>query len=76
MNAKQIKAAQTATKKSWLEFKTGRSIGGELSFSMQPLGDSVYIFGSNTETKGFFDNHVMISFTVGPRGGVNKIKVH
>ena len=75
MNAKQIKAAQTATQKSWLEFKTHRFIDGELSFTMDTIGDSVYIFGSNTQTLGFFDKHIMVSFLIGPRGGINSIKV-
>jgi hypothetical protein len=76
MNATQIKAAQTATKKSWLEFKTHRLIDGELSFTMETIGDSFYIFGSNTGTTGLFDKHFMVSFLIGPRGGINNIKVH
>ena len=74
MNAKQIKAAQTATQKSWIQFKTCKHIYGELSFTMDIIGDSVYIFGSNTETKGAFDEHVMLNIFIGPRGGVT-IKV-
>jgi hypothetical protein len=71
MTPKQLAAAQTATKKSWLQWKTSRVIYGELSFTLDVIGDSLYIFGSNTDSKEWFDTHFMVCITVGPRGGVN-----
>jgi hypothetical protein len=75
VNTKQIKVAQTVTKQNWIEWKTCKYIGGELIFTMDEIGDTVFIQGSNnTDSKGFFDKHFIVQFFIGPRGGV-KVKV-
>ncbi len=74
MNTKQIKVAQTVTKQNWIEWKTGKYIGGELAFTMDKIGDTIFIQGSNTETKNLFDTHFIVQLFIGPRGGV-KVKV-
>lgn len=74
MNAKQTKVAQTVTKQNWIEWKTCKYIGGELSFTMDEIGDTVFIQGSNTQTKNLFDTHFIVQMCIGPRGGV-KVKV-
>lgn len=74
MNAKQIKVAQTVTKQNWIEWKTCSYIGGELAFTMDEIGETVFIQGSNTETKGWFDSLFIVQIFIGPRGGI-KVKV-
>jgi hypothetical protein len=74
MNSKQIKAAQTVTKREYIEWKTCKYIGGELTFTMDEIGDKVFIQGSNTQTKHWFDTHFIVQFFIGPKGGV-KVKV-
>ena len=75
MNTKQTKVAQTVTKREYIEWKTCKYIGGELIFTMDEIGDTVFIQGSNnTDSKGFFDKHFIVQFFIGPRGGV-RVKV-
>jgi hypothetical protein len=74
MNSKQIKVAQTVTKQNWIEWKTCKYIGGELTFTMDEIGDTVFIQGSNTQTKHWLDTHFIVQLFIGPRGGV-KVKV-
>lgn len=76
MNTKQIKVIQTITKQNWIEWKTGKYIGGALAFSVTEIGDQVVVHGSNTESKGWFDDQFIIQMVVGPKGGLNKIKVY
>ena len=74
MNSKQTKVAQTVTKQEWIEWKTCKYIGGKLAFTMDEIGDTVFIQGSNTQTKNLFDTHFIVQLFIGPRGGV-KVKV-
>lgn len=74
VNTKQIKVAQTVTKQNWIEWKTCKYIGGELAFTMDEIGDTVFIQGSNTQTKNLFDTHFIVQMFIGPRGGI-KVKV-
>ena len=75
MNSKQIKVAQTVTKREYIEWKTRKYIGGELIFTMDEFGDTVFIQGSNnTDSKGFFDKMFIVQFFIGPKGGL-KVKV-
>ena len=74
MNSKQIKVAQTVTKREYIEWKTCKYIGGELTFTMDEIGDKVFIQGSNAGTTGFFDKLFIVQFFIGPKGGL-KVKV-
>jgi hypothetical protein len=76
MNAKQIKVIQTVTKQSWVEYKARTYIEGSLAWSVQDCGDSVYVFGSNTESeRGWFSKHTMVQMLIGPLGGIKKFKL-
>jgi hypothetical protein len=74
MNSKQIKVAQTVTKREYIEWKTCKYIGGELTFTMDEIEDKVFIQGSNAGTTGFFDKLFIVQFFIGPKGGL-KVKV-
>jgi len=75
MNSKQTKVAQTVTKREYIEWKTRKYIGGELIFTMDEIGDTVFIQGSNnTDSKGIFDKMLIVQFFIGPKGGL-KVKV-
>jgi hypothetical protein len=75
MNIKQMKVAQTVTKRDYIEWKTRKYIGGELIFTMDEIGDKVFIQGSNnTDSKGLFDKMFIVQFFIGPKGGL-KVKV-
>ena len=76
MNAKQTKVIQTITNQKWIEWKTGKYISGNLSFSVIEIGDDVLLHGSNTDTIEWHQKQFIVQITVGPRGGLNKIAVH
>ena len=76
MNAKQTQAAQTVTQIGWLKRNAVSYIPGEMTFSLMDFGDTVLVHGSNTDTTKWFEKQVIVQVTIGPRGGINKIKVH
>ena len=74
MNIKQIKVARTVTNPEWISWNTGKYFEGELAFTMDQIGDLMFIQGSNTDTKEWYMSHFIVQITIGPRGGV-KVKV-
>jgi hypothetical protein len=75
MNAKQAKAIETVATQSWIEWKLGTSIDGELEFNIQEIGDKVYVFASNVESTEWFQKHTMVQMLIGTRGGINNLKL-
>jgi hypothetical protein len=76
MNTKQMKAAQTVTNRKWIDWNVKQYIAGELTFSMTEIGNTIFIHGSNTDSTNWFQKQVMVQIFIGPRGGINKIKIH
>lgn len=74
MNAKQTRVLQTVTKQSWIQWKTGKHIDGDLTFTVEQVGDSVLLFGSNSETVKWYEKYFFVHIVVGPRGGINTIR--
>jgi hypothetical protein len=75
MNSKQTKVIQMVTKPSYITWKTGEHIDGNMAFSVFEIGDTVMVHGSNTDSIEWWHKHFMIQFFIGPRGGIKKIKV-
>jgi hypothetical protein len=75
MNSKQIKTIQLVTKPSYITWKTGKHIDGNMAFSVTEIGDKVLVHGSNTDSIEWWHKHFLITFFIGPQGGINKIKV-
>jgi hypothetical protein len=75
MNTKQTKVIQMVTKPSYITWKTGEHIDGNMAFSVFEIGKTVMVHGSNTDSIEWWHKHFMIQFFIGPRGGINKIKV-
>lgn len=77
MNIKQIKTIQMVTKPSWINWKcTNEHIDGALAFSVTEIGNTVMVHGSNTDSIEWWHKQFIIQFFIGPRGGINKIRIH
>lgn len=75
MNSKQTKVIQMITKPSWISWKTGAQIEGNMAFSVTEIGDTVMVHGSNTASIEWWHKQFIIQFFIGPRGGINKIRI-
>jgi len=75
MNRKQVQVIQTITDPAWIKRFVSSHISGSLTFNIKEIGDKVLVFGSNVDSVSWFQKHVLVSITVGIRGGI-KIKVH
>ena len=75
MNTKQIKAMQTVTKQNWVEWKGRTVVGGSLAWSIDQVGDNIYAFASNVDSKEWFDKLICVTMLIGPQGGIKKFKV-
>jgi len=75
MNRKQVQVIQTITDPAWIKRFVSSHISGSLTFNIKEIGDKVLVFGSNADSIQWFQKHVLVSITVGIRGGI-KIKVH
>jgi hypothetical protein len=76
MNSKQVKAIQTVTTPSWIDWKITKHISGSMAFSVTEIGDKVLVHGSNTASIEWFQKQVIVQIIIGNRGGINKITVH
>jgi hypothetical protein len=76
MNTKQTKVIQMVTKPSYIMWKTNEYIEGNMAFSVTEIGDTVFVHGSNTDSIEWWQKQFIIQFFIGPRGGINKIKVY
>jgi hypothetical protein len=76
MNTKQMQTAQTVTNQTWINWNLKQYIAGELTFSMTEIGDTIFIHGSNTDSINWPQKQVIVQIFIGPRGGINKVKVH
>jgi hypothetical protein len=47
-----------------------------MAFSVTEIGKTVYVHGSNTDSIEWWQKQFIIQFFIGPRGGINKIKVY
>ena len=75
MNRKQVQVIQTITDPAWIKRFVSSHISGSLTFNITEIGDKVLVFGSNADSIQWFQKHVLVSITVGMRGGI-KVKVH
>jgi len=75
MNSKQIKTAAAVTSKNWIDRNVKEYITGGLAWSAEMIGDKLFLHGSNCETSAGFSNLVCVQFLIGPRGGLNLVKV-
>ena len=78
MNSKQMQTAQAVTQTNWIEWKTKKHIEGKLIFSAEKIGDTIFIHGSNTESirEKCLAKQFLFQVFIGPRGGINRIKIH
>jgi len=77
MNSKQTKTIQLVTKPSYITWKCNNvHIDGNMAFSVTEIGDTVMVHGSNTASIEWWHKQFIVQFFIGPRGGINKIRVH
>jgi hypothetical protein len=76
MNIKQIKRIQDITMPEWIKRYVKSNIAGDIAFSIYEIGNTVMLHASNTGTIQWFQKQVIFQIVVGPRGGINKIKIH
>ena len=76
MNTKQANVVSTISNQKWVEWKTGKDIAGILSFSVIEIGDKVLVQASNAGSTEWFQKYFFAQFTVGPKGGLNKITIY
>lgn len=76
MNVKQTRAIQRATNPDWIKWQTGAYFEGSLAFNVTEIGDKVLVHGSNTESIEWFQRQFIVQIVVGPKGGLNEIKVY
>lgn len=74
MNSKQAAVIETVTSKQWLERKFCQRIDGELTFTFDQIGDTIFVHGSNAGCR-WFEKFVCVQMLIGKRGGVSKLKI-
>lgn len=74
MTKRQLQVLQTITNDSWLQWKTGHSYEGSMTFSITPIGDQILMHASNTDSTEWFQKQVIIQAMIGPKGGINQFK--
>lgn len=75
MNSKQIRKAAAVTSKHWIDRNIKKYINGGLVWSAEMIGNTLFLHGSNCKTGSCFCDVVIVQFLIGPRGGLNKVKV-
>ena len=75
MTPKQIQTLQTITNDSWIQWKSGYSYQGSMTYSVTEIGDMVLLHASNTDTTEWFQKQVIVQANIGKRGGINKFKM-
>ena len=74
MNTKQAKTLETVATKSWIDWKLGTSIDGELKVNVQEVGDKVFVQVSNVGCQ-WYEKFVIVQMLIGTRGGISKLKL-